>query len=448
MIDKAFATETLQQLVRINSVNPDLEEGGPGEEHVARYIYDLLEELGIEVEWEELAPRRVNVTGYLRAGGQGEARKGEKPKSPSFMLNAHMDTVGVSGMQDPFSGRIVDGQLYGRGAYDMKGSITAILAAAKAIKEESIELGGDLVLSFVADEEYESIGAQALVQKLTTDAAIVAEPSDLNICLAHRGFGIFKITTTGQTAHGGNHHLGRDANMRMGRLLAELEPFARQLTRQNSHPLCGEGSMHVPLVEGGRSLFLYSDRCTIHIERRLLPGETRQAVEQDYQAIIDRLNAQDETFEAKLKTALWRSPYEVDRNAPIVRHLDEAWREAAQEAVELDEEPQAEAGSSGGASHSGSAEGSQTAGSPGTGEAHAAQQSTWSKGGTYVQASEPGYIGHTWWEDSAFFGEAGIETVIIGPEGGGIHEDVEWTDVNSVVRLADVMKRTAERYCR
>jgi acetylornithine deacetylase len=374
MIDKDFTIKTLQKLVQINSVNPDLEDGGAGEEEIGRYIFALLEKMGIETEIDEIAPGRFNVTGVIKGEGTG----------PSLMLNAHMDTVGVKGMADPFSAKISDGKLFGRGAYDMKGSIAAILAAAKSIKEERISLKGDLVLSFVADEEYESIGAQALVKKIKTDTAIVAEPTNLNICTAHRGFGIWKINTKGKTAHGGNHHLGVDANMNMGLLLAELHKRSKVLPEKKKHPLCGEGSMHIPMISGGRSLFIYSDECAIRLERRTLPGEKKELIETDLLKIIKKLRDRHPGFEAEIESLIWRSPYEIDRSASIVKNLEKA-----------------------------------IAG---------------------ITGKHPKIIGHTWWEDSAIFGEAGIETVIFGPIGGGIHEDVEWVETDSVVKLAGIFR--------
>ena len=303
------------------------------------------------------------------------------------MLNAHMDTVGVTGMADPFSGKIRDGKLYGRGSYDMKGSIAGILGVAKAIRDQKQQPDGDLILSFVADEEYESIGAQALVKKLKPDAAIVTEPTDLDICLAHRGFGIYKITTSGKTAHGGQHRSGVDANIKMGLLLAKLDRLAKKLPEENRHPLCGEASLHIPLIQGGKSLFIYSNECTIHVERRTLPGETASGIASDFSSIIEELHQKDPDFQAALEQLIWRAPYEVDQNAPIVSEV----RKAA---------------------------------STGPGD-------------------QPAFIGHTWWEDSAIFGEAGIETVIIGPKGGGIHEEVEWVDVDSVTDLAGILYRVA-----
>ena len=374
MIDQDFTIKTLQKLVQINSVNPDLENGGAGEAEIGSYIFTLLEKMGIETEIDEIAPGRLNVTGVIKGEGTG----------PSLMLNAHMDTVGVKGMVDPFSGKIADGVLFGRGAYDMKGSIAAILAAAKSIREERVSLKGDLVLSFVADEEYESIGAQALVNKIKTDSAIVTEPTNLNLCTAHRGFGIWKITTKGKTAHGGNHHLGVDANMNMGLLLAEFHKKSKDLSEKKSHQLCGEASMHVPMISGGRSLFIYADECVIRLERRTLPGEKKEQIETELLEILEKLRDQHAGFEAEMESEIWRSPYEIDRSASIVKDLEKA-----------------------------------VAG---------------------ITGKPPKIIGHTWWEDSAIFGDAGIETVILGPKGGGIHEDVEWVEIDSVIKLAEIFR--------
>ena len=381
MIDKSFSSETLKKLVQINSVNPDLESGGGGEQEVGEYIIGLLNDMGIEAELDQLAPGRVNVTGIIRGKGDG----------PSLMLNAHMDTVGITGMEYPFSAKIENGKLYGRGAYDMKGSIAAILAAAKKIREENIELNGDVLLSFVADEEYESIGAQDVIKKHKPDAAVVTEPTDLDVCLAHRGFGIYKITTEGKTAHGGQHRVGVDANRKMGLFLAELDKLADELPEKRKHPLCGEASMHVPLINGGRSLFIYSNECTINVERRTLPGETKGSVSGELELIIDKLQKSDPDFRASLETEMWRSPYEVAESAPIVEKTFAAASE--------------------------------------------------------VIGKNPRYIGHTWWEDSAIFGEAGIESVILGPKGGGIHEDVEWVELDAVAELGEILVRTAQRFC-
>ncbi len=381
MIDKAFTINTLQKLVQINSVNPGLVEGAPGEGEIARFIHEQLIQMGVDSRITDAAPGRPNVTAIIKGNGGGK----------SLMINAHTDTVGVEGMDDPFSARIENEKLYGRGSYDMKSGIAAMLAVAKSFADSKPDISGDLVLTFVADEEHESVGAAAIADEIRTDSAIVTEPTDLRLCLAHRGFSIHKITVHGKTAHGGNHMLGVDANVKMGLLLNEIAEFAKHLPVQNRHPLCGEGSMHVPLIEGGRSLFIYSHKCTIHTERRTLPGETQKAVETDLRNLIANVKKKDPEFRADLEDVLWRSPYEISPDKDIVK--------AATSAAES------------------------------------------------VLGKVPETIGHTWWEDSAIFGEAGMETMILGAKGGGIHEDIEWVEIGSVIELAEILYRTTLDYC-
>ena len=119
-IDRDFLIRSLVDLVRINSVNPDLVPGAPGEAEIATYVAQTLRGLGIPTSVHALAPGRLNVISKLEGTGDGR----------SLMLNGHLDTVGVDGMRDPFAAEIRDGKLYGRGAQDMKGSVAAILATA------------------------------------------------------------------------------------------------------------------------------------------------------------------------------------------------------------------------------------------------------------------------------------------------------------------------------
>lgn len=378
----AYIRQTLQKLVQINSVNPSLEPGGGGEEEIGRFISAELSSLGIQHEIDPIADKRINVTATIPGSGSGK----------SLILNAHMDTVGTAGMDAPFSGTVINGRLYGRGSYDMKASIAAILSAAKTLIDQDQKLGGDLILSFVADEEFESIGAKRFVENHRADAAIVTEPTDLQICLAHRGFGVFKMITHGKTAHGGKHRLGVDANTHMGLLLAELHKYGKKLPEEMNHPLCGEASMHVPLIEGGNSLFIYSNRCTAHLERRTLPGETEQSVMGELNHIIQSLQKTEPDFNVSIESLIWRDPYEIDRNRPIVKHVESATKA--------------------------------------------------------VLEKPSGVIGHTWWEDSGIFGKAGIDTVILGPKGGGIHEAKEWVELESVEKLSKILYRTVLDFCR
>ncbi|HSR54407.1 MAG TPA: M20/M25/M40 family metallo-hydrolase [Acidobacteriota bacterium] len=380
-INRKFTLKILQELVRIDSRNPALEEGAPGEIQLARFVRQRLRELNWEAELQELGEARANVVARRRGAGGG----------PSLMFNVHLDTVGVKGMEKPFSGRLAQGRVWGRGAQDTKGGMAAVLAAARALSENGPELKGDLVLAFVADEEHESIGTTHLIGEVRTDAAIVLEPTDLDVCIAHRGFGVFKVLTKGRTAHGGQSDLGIDANMHMGLFLAELEKLRQRWVKAHRHPILGSGSLHVPLISGGRQLFIYSERCEAEVECRTVPGQTEQQVTQDLAAILEDLGSRVETFRSSLERTQWRNPFQVDPQRPIVRTLV----------------TQTQA----------------------------------------VRGESPRLIAHPWWEDSGLLAEAGIDTVVIGPKGQGLHSEREWVDADSVVDLARILYNCALAFC-
>lgn len=381
-IDAQFLTNILTNLVRIDSTNPSLSEHGAGEATIASYVAGVLHELGLAVDVHEIEPGRVNVVGTLRGTGGGR----------SLMLNAHTDTVGVEGMDKPFSADIRDGKLYGRGAQDMKGSLAASIAAVKALIDADALPRGDVLIAAVADEEYASIGTADVVQRYAVDGAIVTEPTGLNICLAHKGFVWLEVETIGRAAHGSRFTDGIDANMRMGRFLAELDKLEQELRTRPPHPLVGPPSLHAAKLHGGSELSMYAARCTLHIERRTTPSETAQQVEGEIQVIIDKLSAADPTFKATQKTLLVRDAFEVAPDARIVQSVEEAVRS--------------------------------------------------------VLARTPAQIGHTAWMDSAFLSAAGVETVIIGPTGAGLHTTEEWVDLQSVADLAAVLAEAVQIYCR
>ena len=193
--------ELAKGLVEIDSINPDLIPGAAGETKLAGYVAEWAERAGLEVAVEEAAPGRPNVIVTARGSGGGR----------TLLLNAHMDTVGVDTMEAPFDARVEDGRLYGRGSYDMKGSLAAILVVAAEAKR--LGLRGDVVVAAVADEEVASVGTESLVASgRRFDAAVVAEPTELDVAIAHKGFAGFEIETRGRAAHGSRPDLGEDAS--------------------------------------------------------------------------------------------------------------------------------------------------------------------------------------------------------------------------------------------
>ena len=218
--------ELAAALVAIDSVNPALVPGGAGEREIASFVADWCVAHGFEVE--VLGDERPSVVATKRGSGGGR----------SLLLNGHLDTVGVAGMEAPFEPRIEGDRLYGRGAYDMKGALAAILLAAS----EVTGLRGDVIVTLVADEELASIGTEAVVERVRADAAIVVEPTELRVAIAHRGFVGFEVETEGVAAHGSRPDLGVDAIAKMGPILVALAELDERLQAGAPHPLVGTAS--------------------------------------------------------------------------------------------------------------------------------------------------------------------------------------------------------------
>jgi acetylornithine deacetylase len=291
--------ELIAGLVRIDSVNPDLVQDGAGEREIARFVAGWLERAGLEVELDEVAPGRFNALGVARGTGGGR----------SLMLNAHMDTVGVAGMEAPFEPRLEDGRLYGRGAYDMKASLAAsMLAGAEAARRS---LRGDVIVTAVCDEEAASIGTARIAERYSADAAIVTEPTEGRLALAHKGFAAWEIEVAGRAAHGSRPDLGVDAIARMGHVLVRVEELDRRLRAEPTHPLLASGSLHASLVEGGQEFSSYPARCLLRGERRTIPGESLAQVEGELAVLLGDI-------EGETHVVFSREPFEVERAEEIV----------------------------------------------------------------------------------------------------------------------------------
>jgi acetylornithine deacetylase len=380
-IDREYLYTTLADLVGIDSVNPSLVPGAPGETAAARWTAEAMGRLGLEVETFEETPGRPSVVGRLRGAGGGR----------SLMLNGHLDTVGVEGMADPFTAVFRDGRAQGRGAFDMKGSLAACLAVVRGLRESGVRLRGDLVLAAVADEEYASLGTAEVARRVRVDGAIVAEATDLDLCLAHKGFVWLEVETLGKAAHGSRFELGIDANLRMGRVLAALEILEQELRARAPHALVGPPSLHAALLRGGSELSTYAARCSLGIERRTIPGETAEQVAAEIAGILERLAAADPSFQAASRVLLAREPLEASPESPLAR--------AAAAAV------------------------------------------------SRRRGRAPRIIGQPWWTDTALLAAAGAEALLLGPTGGGAHTAEEWVDLQSLEDLAAILADVAVAYC-
>ncbi len=372
--------DLLKSLVAINSINPDLVPGGPGETAAAAFVADWFKVRGFEVHRHEATPGRPSIVAIAKGKGGGR----------SLMLNGHLDTVGVAGYDgNPHAPRIADGRLYGRGSGDMKAGVAAMMVAAARAK--AMDLAGDILVACVADEEYASIGSEEVARAYRPDAVIVTEPTNLDIVVTHKGFVWFDVVVEGRAAHGSRPEEGIDAIAKAGKFLVALDDYQQRLAAGRQVPLLGAGSVHASLISGGQDMASYPARCTIRLERRMIPGETPASVSGDLQAMIVRIAAADPQFRAGLSQGLARAPLQDPGSSPIVECL----RAAAEARL----------------------------------------------------SRVPGRVGMAGWTDSAIFNALGIPSVLFGPTGDGYHGASEWTDIASVEACADILEATIAGYC-
>ncbi len=380
-VDADRLTGLLRRLVITESINPSLIRTARGEGAIAALLAAECRAAGMEVRLDDVAPGRPNVVARVR--GRRPGRR--------LMLNGHMDTVGIEGMSDPFGGTVADGRLYGRGAFDMKGSLAAMVEAGRMVAARGLE-HGELVLAFVVDEEYASLGTADLVRRERPDAAVVTEPTGLDVCVGHRGFVWARVETAGRAAHGSRFDDGDDAIARMGHVLAALDRLEHEILPARPHPLMGRASIHASTIAGGLGLSTYPDRCTLEIERRTLPGERDEDVAAELHGVVEEARGASPGLAAKVEIVLSRPAYEIEAGAPIVQDLRASVRA--------------------------------------------------------VRGTSPRVVGELAWLDSALLGEAGIPTVIFGPGGAGAHAAEEWVDVTTVADCARVLDDVVSRFCR
>jgi len=391
-IDKQKTTQKtlklLEDLVAIDSVNPTPvlatagRPGALGEGRAAEHVQEFLRANGIAAELEEAAPGRPNVVAMI----------GSANVKPALMIVAHIDTVGAGDMREPFTPRVRDGKMYGRGALDIKSGVAAMCAAAVEIAREGARLARPVIIAGVVDEECNSIGTEALLRRgHAAEAAIVLEPTDLKLVVAHKGYAWFEIVTHGRAAHGSLPAEGRDAIRMMGCVLVALDELETRLASRAPHARLGNASLHASLIAGGQELSSYPAECRLQIERRMLPGETEQSTQAELREMLADLESHDAEFRATLRGGLGARPaYEIREDSPLVQRTQKIVAHACG-ACELS--------------------------------------------------------GMAAWTDTALLAAAGIPGVVFGPTGRGLHGAEEYVELDSVGQCADTLRELILEFC-
>lgn len=367
--------ELLQQLIRIPSVNPLLApDDGTGEQAIAEFARDWLTSRGVEAWMDEVAPGRFNTV----------SQTGENT-GPVLVACGHLDTVHTSGMEiPPFEPNVEGTRVFGRGSYDMKGGVAAVMAAAAALARA--KLAGRFMTALVADEEYGSLGAQDFVRRYRADACVVLEPTEhgmQELITAHKGFVWLEVVTRGRAAHGSRWDEGVSAIAAMAPIVAALDAFDRDVLRTRTHPLLGPASMHAGVIAGGSGFSTYASECRLKVERRSLPGETPEQVLDE----VRRLAGPD----AEVTVVLAQPPLAVSDDSHIARCARQAMKR--------------------------------------------------------VTGVEPRTAGVWYWMDAALFSQAGMATVNFGARGEGAHAAIEWVDLDTVVQSARALYETGVLFC-
>lgn len=383
-----LAVSLTAELVALDTTNPTLVPGAPGEAAAVEPLRGRLATGGFETEVVEDVPGRPSLLAWCRGPRPGR----------TLVLDGHLDVVGPGAMPHPFEPRVEGDRMTGRGSCDMKAGVAAMVVAA----EEWVRRGtaGTVVLALVADEEAGSVGTEAVLPALdrlglAPDGCVVGEPTWLDLAAAHRGYAVVEATLRGTAGHSSQPDLGVNALTHLGRLLGCVEQADAALRSGPAHPVVGHGSWAATVAHAGEAPFTIPDSATAMVERRTVPGEPAAAALDDVRAMLGELAAADPTVTGEARLVTCRDGWELS-SEPAARHLAGLFDEALPR--------------------------------------HAAPR--------------PRRVGFPYWMESAMWQAAGVPTVVCGPAGGGLHADDEWVDLRQVRAYAGALADVVEGFCR
>jgi len=311
-IDASRLTEDLKTMISIPSMNPFQRKARKGyrEQEMAEFYCDQMSTLGLEVGTRDVIPGRPNVWGVLKGNWGGS----------SLMLSGHLDTVGDDNYPDAFVPKVDNNRVFGRGACDMKDALASYLEVVRVIREANITLNGDLILTGIADEEDQMIGSKDLGEKgPSADYGIIGEPSDMTICSAHKGQVGYLVRSLGRAVHSSCPEGGVNAIEGMMHIVEALKVYQQRLMNGKTHVLCGHGRCCPSVIRGGTNVSTVPDYCELEVDRRTLPGETREDVHAELQALIAQVGESYPQFRYEIDgPTIDVQPLDVPADNPIV----------------------------------------------------------------------------------------------------------------------------------
>ncbi|RSK27638.1 M20 family peptidase [Bacillus sp. HMF5848] len=255
-------------------------------------VCKFLDENGVPYTKQQVTEHTYNVIACYKGNKEGK----------KVMLNGHIDTVPPYEMDfPPYEAAVKDGFIQGRGTNDMKGAVAAMLLTLVAFHRGNIPLAGELIVTVVVGEEGQSEGTKQLIREsVTADVAIVGEPSHFDYAIAHRGLEWIQVDVKGVTAHSGVAHKGVNAISKAAKLITRLEERIQPVLDRRNHPYCGRSILNFGTITGGTQPSTVADKCSFQLDRRYIPGETPESIEQEIQDVINELKEEDPNFNASL----------------------------------------------------------------------------------------------------------------------------------------------------
>lgn len=372
----------LKCLIEIDSVNPNLDPDGKGEIQIGKFILQKLQSYGISSELIKIAPNRVNIIGTISGTGGGK----------NLILTGHMDTVSAKTMPDALSPNQIGGKLYGRGALDMKAGLTSIFFAALPFLTADRRPKGDIILAFVADEEYLSTGTEKFLElPLQAHGAIVTEPTNEQILHLHKGFAWLKIIVHGKAAHGSMPEKGINSIIYSARLIEKIENYGAELKKRSQHPILGQTLIHPSIIRGGADISTIPPTTEIQFEIRLIPDISLDVIKSDINALIEEFERSWGFL--KIESEFWfhRNVLETPKDCELVQILTKSINKT---------------------SH-----------------------------------IPPQFSSAPFWTDAALFSEHNIPAVLYGPKGNGLHSAEEFVEIDSIFRVTATLSKFIEEFC-